>query len=150
MKKTLFFIFVAAAFGLNAQVCFTAHADYIAGTNPNAILSGDFNKDGFPDLVCNNGGTNEVLVYFGDGTGTYPATGNSYTTAMIPQGMCMGYFNLDTFPDIAVTFAGGGGISVLLNDSAGGFGPFANYYGGGNPQSVTSADFNLDGFTDLA
>ncbi len=147
-KKLTLIIFCIISIKLNAQICFGPHSDYATNTNPNAVVSGDFNNDGNNDIALTNGGDNNIIVYLGNGTGTFGASQN-YTTTMVPQGMCTGYFNADAFLDIAFTNAGGSGINVLLNDGLGGFLSAVSYIGGSNPQTVTSGDFNGDGFIDL-
>src|ERR1700712_5343879 len=103
MKKLFIFIFLSAAAStlkLKAQICFTGHTEYNTGTNPNGIVSADFNQDGNKDLAVDNGGDNTISVFMGSASGTF-GTATTYTTVMGPTGMCTGYFNGDTYPDIA-------------------------------------------------
>ncbi len=36
-----------------------------------AVVTGDFNRDGNKDFIVANGGTNDLWIYFGKGDGTF-------------------------------------------------------------------------------
>ena len=95
----------------------------IMSPNPQQVASGDFNQDGFLDLVVisanglNNNGTGEADVFLGYGIGVlniqvpYPGqTGKLLTSVSV------GDFNGDGRPDILV--AGPGQASVMINTSS--------------------------------
>ncbi|HVE58034.1 MAG TPA: FG-GAP-like repeat-containing protein [Pyrinomonadaceae bacterium] len=117
-------------------------------TLPNAftrLTSGDFNNDNKIDLVITSGST--VKVWLGDGTGQFTATA---ATIPIVDFVVAGDWNGDGNLDLAGYF--NGTITRVLGDGNGGF-------GGAATQTVVvatpypnliSADFNLDGFDDIA
>jgi hypothetical protein len=45
----------------------TGAISYVAGTLPQGVAVGDFNHDGFPDLVVTNADSNSVSILFNDG-----------------------------------------------------------------------------------
>ncbi|HEX7414893.1 MAG TPA: VCBS repeat-containing protein, partial [Bacteroidia bacterium] len=46
----------------------------LGGTTPYSIISGDFNKDGKPDLATANNASNDVSILLGDGLGGFSAS----------------------------------------------------------------------------
>ncbi len=122
-------------------------------TNPDAIVTGDFNGDGFQDLAVANSGDNDVTVLLGDGAGGFSnAPGSAVGTGNSPSGLAVGEFNGDGKSDIAVTNKGDGTVTVLLGNGDGSFfRPSSNPFNvGTNPVSIVAGDFNGDGITDLA
>lgn len=53
---------------------FAPAVSYPAGSYPNSVGVGDFNGDGFLDLVTANLGSNSVSVLLGGGNGTFAPT----------------------------------------------------------------------------
>lgn len=148
MKKLLLIISLVFIKQLNAQVCFTPHADYSTDTNPAAIYSADLNNDGNADLVTANA-ANDISVFLGDGSGTYTATPSTYTVPMANAlAVTGGLFNNDAYIDLVVTVPTNL-IVVLINDGLGGFGPATTFTLSGFAYGCTTADVNADNFTDL-
>src|SRR5262249_38125174 len=58
---------------------FFAPVSYAAGTNPEAVATGDFNGDGRPDLAVANYVTDNVSVLLGNPDGTFQPALNSAT-----------------------------------------------------------------------
>src|ERR1700741_2986861 len=145
-RRLILSMLLIAGLKTNAQVCFQAHTDYFTGTGPALIVSGDFDHDGNKDIVIADQSDSNIEVYLGDGSGIFgvPAL---YTTATMPYSICTGDFNGDTYLDLALGNIMGGTMNVMLNDGAGGFGPAVSWGGNGN-SSLTSGDFNSDGFID--
>jgi len=130
---------------------------------PQALVIGDLNGDGKPDVITANAGTftspGSVSVLLGNGDGTLkpPASTNVNQTA---QSLALGDFNRDGKPDVAVAAfgsipgAGGsdpGGVAVLLGKGDGTFQPPATLTVSGlHPEAVAAADLNGDGKLDLA
>jgi hypothetical protein len=130
---------------------FLAPLPFDAGSAPIAVVAGDFNGDGIPDLaVANNiypNGTVSVLLGKGDGSflpaQTFPVGGE-------PTALAVGDFNGDGTPDLAVADANPGGVSVLVGNGDGSFQEPTTYASVSFPLSVAVADFNGDGILDLA
>ncbi len=97
----------------NGDGTFRPPVDYPAGDNPHSIALGDFNGDGFPDIVVANEGfffhdqfqpgtTVTVLLSNGDGTFGAPQT---FDTGIIPESVAVG------------DFTGDGRISIVTADN---------------------------------
>ncbi|HEY1658830.1 MAG TPA: FG-GAP-like repeat-containing protein [Candidatus Sulfotelmatobacter sp.] len=131
-------------------------------TDPVAVMVGDFNLDGIPDLAVANYATSTVSIFIGNGDGTFQthadyAVGNpglNFPDAE-PSSIAIGDFNGDGYPDLAVTNFNEDSVSVLINngDSSGTFQTAVNYGStvgvGDGPISVAAAKLNGDKFLDL-
>lgn len=120
----------------------------LTGTNPSDVATGDFNGDGYPDLVTTNQGANTVSILAGDGTGGF-GTPVSYATGNSPQSVTVGDFNGDGKPDLATANYTSNNISVLLGQGDGTFSASVSYPVIQNPRAIKTGDFNGDGFADL-
>ena len=135
---------------------FTTAQTLTQGAGLESIAIGDFNGDGIPDLAVVDTGASKVWIFLGNGNGTFTATSASPATGSIPNAVAIGDFNGDGIPDLAVTNEGsaetpGDTVSILLGDGKGGFTPTAvSPATGVTPYAITAADFNGDGFMDLA
>lgn len=85
------------------------------------LAAGQFNSDFFQDLVTVSPGTNEVLVYLGNGSGTFGAPIRFASGANQPDAVVVGDFLGDSFLDLAVghrdgtvTFFQGNGDGTFL------------------------------------
>jgi hypothetical protein len=90
------------------------------GSNPRAIASGDFNKDGYTDLVVANFCDDTISVLFGNGDGTFqPAINYPLGQPGLdrPTDVAVGDLNNDSFDDIIVTNSGTDSIAILLNNN---------------------------------
>ena len=128
------------------------------------LATADFNGDHIPDLAianncadssCASGGTITVLI--GNGDGTFKAPVSYPSGAQGALSVVVGDFNRDGIQDLAVVndcaSAGcaSGSVGILLGNGDGTFKPVVTYPSGGQgPYSLVSADFNRDGFADLA
>jgi hypothetical protein len=115
---------------------------------PNFVAVGDFNRDGHLDLAVADKSSGNVLVFLGNGDGTFQAA-QGYAVGAGPQSIAVGDLNRDGNPDLAVANMDGT-VSVLLGNGDGTFKPMVNYAAGKQPSSVAIGDFNKDGFLDLA
>jgi len=127
------------------------------GTRPASVAVGDFNADGRPDLAIANYDSSNVTVLLGNGDGTFtPAPSSPVGGVARPAFMAVGDFNTDGRPDLAVANYGGLGtfttLTILLGQGGGQFSPAPGspVTVGTGPGSVAVADFNADGFPDLA
>ncbi|MFE7352013.1 FG-GAP-like repeat-containing protein, partial [Streptomyces sp. NPDC057543] len=116
--------------------------------NPEGVAVGDFNGDGFPDIVTANTNADSASVLLNNGDGTF-ATKTDYPTGSVPTSVAVGDFNGDGFPDIVTSNLGVSTVSVLLNNGDGTFGAKTDYPTGSGPVAVAVGDFDGDGAPDL-
>jgi len=120
-------------------------------TNPTAVITLDFNRDGKVDFVVL--GSDFFTVYQGDGNGSFNSSffffaGNSSVDIKAAD------FNRDGRDDLAVTNLGSNQVSILLNNgvcwtNCTTFAAPAYYAAGGTPSSVAVGDLNRDGIPDV-
>jgi hypothetical protein len=132
-------------------VGFSAATKFAVGNNPISVAVGDFNGDGKQDLAAANGGSGNVSILLGDGTGNFSAARN-FGVGSTPYSVAVGDFNGDGKQDLATANAGysSNNVSILLGDGAGNFSAATNFGAGAGPYSVAVGDFNGDGKQDLA
>jgi hypothetical protein len=116
---------------------------------PSSVTVGDFNGDGKLDLATANGGSDNLSVLLGNGTGGFGAATN-FAVGSSPRSVTAGDFNGDGKLDLATANYLSDNVSVLLGDGTGGFGAATDFAVGGFPNSVTAGDLNGDGKLDLA
>jgi hypothetical protein len=134
----------------------------LVGTNPQAIVTADFNRDGVLDLATANRGSGDVSVLLGVGDGTfwperrYPVYPGDHPGRLVALD-----FNHDGRPDLAALDSSTGFVDVLLGLGDGTFladgvihlpgtdprvaGLFA-----GPAQTSVAGDFTRDGNRDVA
>jgi len=81
---------------------FTAAPSPVTGAGPQAIATGDFNRDGKLDLAVANVGAQTVSILLGNGDGTFTATASSPVTGTAPEGIAVSDLNNDGKLDIVV------------------------------------------------
>jgi hypothetical protein len=129
--------------------------NYVAGNSPAAIVSGDFNGDGKPDIAVASDGAEAhddpgiLSVFIGNGDGTFQQAVN-YTIGVYPQSLAIGDFNGDGFIDIAVTNQVDDTMTVLSGNGNGTFQAGTTYAVGTAPEQIVVGDFNGDGRADIA
>ena len=125
-------------------------------TQPNSLVSGDFNRDGHLDLAVVNAGNTTLSVFISDTNGSFlPAMIVNVGAAPLSiQAVQFDDDNNDSnvdgndFIDLIVGYAGTNFISILFNDQNGGFtrsdfiAPYAPWYS-------ASGDFDADGDIDV-
>jgi uncharacterized protein (TIGR03437 family) len=114
-----------------------------------AIGEGDFNKDGYPDLVLANGVGTYILL--GDGKGGFaPGTKIPLVTLLSDNlSLVVADFNGDGNLDVLVTASFSSSSLVLLGNGAGGFSASPDAVGGDVTDAV-AGDFRGDGSMGLA
>ncbi len=125
-------------------------ANVPAGTDPKAIRAGHLNADAFIDVAVTNDAGGRVSVFHGDGQGGLRLD-RGYAAGVQPRELAIVDLNGDERQDLVI--AGGRGsnsVSRLLGAADGTFGAPMDFTTGPRPNSVDSADFNLDGKADVA
>ena len=128
---------------------FTPAVSYPAGTNPQEIVTADFNNDGRLDLATCNTGSGSVSVLLGNGNGTFQAPQTS-AAGDNPVSIAVGDFNGDGKLDLTAANGGTGAVSVMRGNGDGTFQAPSGIGVGGDPTSVAVGDFNDDGKLDVA
>ncbi len=157
------FLFIIAISVFSTAQNFAPATDYPTQTDPLGIASADFNRDGNPDVVVANSGSQTLSLFLGQGDGTFappsiinlsPVSPGVIAEQPQPVNVATGDFNGDGNPDIAVAFSGTSiTVQILFGNGDGTFLPgvnqpkvsslFTNF-------QLTAADFNEDGVLDLA
>ncbi len=125
-------------------------------TYPNSVTSADVNNDGQPDLITANSGSPDSITVFinkyGIGSSTFSSGVNYSTIGVNPTSITSADVNGDGQSDL-ITANWSGNITVFINKYGIGSSTFSvgvTYPTiGSSPTSVTSADVNGDGQSDL-
>ncbi len=113
--------------------------------------TGDFDLDGNLDVVTTNF-DNSVAVVLNNGDGTFQEP-VFYVVNDLPNALSVLDLDVDGFLDLVVSNFNAEHASVLLGQGDGTFHSSRGYAAGdrsGGASSITPADFNQDGFIDLA
>jgi FG-GAP-like repeat/FG-GAP repeat len=121
-----------------------------------SVATGDFNGDGFSDVVAGqDGNVNSpgIIVYLANTDGTLKP-GVSYGTSSTLACVTGGDFNGDGKLDIAATNYSSGLVQIFLGAGDGTFTVGQSFAtdtaGSPNPENLVAGDFNHDGKLDLA
>jgi hypothetical protein len=112
-----------------------------------SIAVGDANGDAVPDLLA--GANVEVLLFLGNGDGTYQAPA-SFVTGSFPRDAALADVTQDGFADIVALNSGSHTISIIPGNGNGTFNAVSNIKTGRPLLSLKVADFNNDTIPDLA
>ncbi len=128
---------------------FQGPTSFPAGSAPSALVSGDLNGDGIPDLAVTNTGTNTVTVLLGNGHGGFTLN-QTLQVGGTPSGIAAFDLNGDGNIDLAVANKSGQSIEAFFGAGNGTFGSATTYPIGVSPTGIAVADFDLNGYPDLA
>ena len=144
----------------NGDGTFRPNADRAVGSSPRAVRTADLDRDGRLDLITTHDNCSSspcafgsFSVLLGNGDGTFKPRAD-YGTGIVPS-TALGDFNGDGSQDVAIAYANcrffpcGGSFSILLGNGAGAFTGSVPYATARYPSSLTAADFDLDGDSDL-
>lgn len=122
----------------------------MAGRDPRAIVVGDFNGDGNPDLIVGDG-DGSLVEFLGDGKGRLVPFGEIAHFGSVVS-IAMGDFNHDGHLGLAVSDAKTSAVVVLQGLGNGSFQQAWSFPlpTRGVDFHVAAADFNADGIIDLA
>ena len=137
----------------NGDGTFTLTYTLSTGSNsqPSGLVTGYFNTDSYLDFAVGNGGTNNVGIFFGDGTGNFGQQ-TTYSTGLGSYELATADLNRDGVLDIATANYNEGSTTILLGNGDGTFRVQYTFSTGGNssnPNGIHTADFNRDNKTDL-
>jgi uncharacterized repeat protein (TIGR02059 family) len=127
------------------------------GPVPGAVVIGDLNRNGKPDLVVMNNGnggnsTGSILLGTGTGPDPFPLVADSFFVGNGPTGAALGDFDRDGKLDLAVPSWSDDNVSIRLGTGAGTFdSPLLPHVDvGEQPQGIGVGDLDGDGKLDLA
>jgi hypothetical protein len=121
----------------------------IPGVGHGAVVSADFNGDGYPDLAVVDFAAGGVRVLFNRGNGTF-APAAFYPTGLGAGAVTAADFDGHCHIDLAVANTLDSTVVLLTNRGDGTFTQGATYPTGPLPGRIVTADFNGDGRLDLA
>lgn len=121
-------------------------AKVLVGDAPRAVTRGDYNGDGFLDVVVANSASQDVTYLRGSVVGLVRM--RDIAVGLGPAALASGNFDGDEFLDIAVANSADNRVTVLRGSSQG---PrrVAEIVVGSGPRLLSAGDHNRDGLVDL-
>ncbi|HEV2423273.1 MAG TPA: FG-GAP-like repeat-containing protein [Terriglobia bacterium] len=121
---------------------FNAAVEYSigSGSEPIAVATGDFNKDGKLDLAVADLNADTVSVLLGNGDGTFQSPA-SYATGLGPHALAVTDINGDGKLDLVVANSVSNTVSVLLGNGDGTFQAHVDYSTGSEPTALAAGAF---------
>lgn len=138
---------------------FSERFDFVSGARPSAIVAGDIDGDGKPDLAVTHYTSNTLVIFRNRGTG--PLSANTFPSKIIyetnhinPAGVAIADLDSDGRQDIVVANNAETTVTVYRNITAPGaddisLAPGVDFETGANPLGVRVGDVDLDGKPDL-
>jgi len=136
----------------NGNGGFGNSVDLLVADVPDIITAGDFNEDGYPDLVVSFHDGLSVRVYLGGPGGAINPVSALFLGSG-PRGLAVGDLDSDGHLDVAAALPDNGHVAILRGDGTGHLNPIAECApgsGGGVPTSLAIGDFDGDNDVDIA
>jgi len=141
----------------NGDGTFQPATKLTAGKKPTRIATGDFNSDGKSDLLvvragdANVGDNGDATIFLGNGDGTF-SPGQVLAPGKNPSAVAVSDLNGDHRTDLIFANSTDNSVAILLGNGDGTFQSPVAYAvaAGGSPFSISVADVNQDGRSDLA
>jgi hypothetical protein len=117
-----------------------------------AISPANLNRDRTPDLLAVDGSSGSAYALIGTGTGAFTVAGTFHASGFVPEDVAAIDLNGDGCDDLAMIDSFSFTVDTALTNCRGGFtSSIANHYqySGSGPTSLTAADLNRDGRSDL-
>lgn len=123
----------------------------VNGREPEVAATGDFNNDGFADIVTANESTpGNISILLGSGNGSFSSVPALIAVGNEPHSVVVADVNKDGRADLITTNIASSNISVLLGAGNGTFSGAVGYNAGAGAAAATVGDFNGDGKVDIA
>ncbi|HEY2361312.1 MAG TPA: FG-GAP-like repeat-containing protein [Candidatus Angelobacter sp.] len=146
-------LLATSALTATAQTINFSQQRWLTGPRPTGVVSGDFNRDGNPDLAVTDNQANRVTIILNQGGGHF-AFGADYPAGSEPHQLVSADFNHDGILDLAIANSGSGEgtVTILLGNGNGTFraGTPVDIGAGNNAVAIGAADFNHSGIPQLA
>jgi hypothetical protein len=131
----------------NGNGTFAAAVVTSSQANPRALTLGDFNADGFVDIIASHNGSAVIGVFLNNGSGQFP-TRVDYSTGGNSQGIASADFDGDGDLDVVVPRYSSNNLIILENNGAGVF-TSGDVLSSISPLHVSTADLDNDGDMDI-
>lgn len=138
------------------SISFAGKIDFITGSSPQIVSTGDIDGDGKIDLAVINYGSRNLSIFRNTSTGVSSVSFEGkldFATGDFPNSVAIGDLDGDGKPDLAVSNSTANSLSTFRNTSSIGiisFAPKQDIIVGSSPVNVVIGDLNGDGKADLA
>lgn len=152
MRTLIITLCFTIASQLTAQISFQTPDTYRVDYGPTSMTLGDFDEDGFIDLVTGNSDnlSESITILINDQSGGY-TNRTDIDLSDGPQDVTTADINGDNHLDLIVTIDNTDQVAVLIGDGDGDFGDPVYFTTGTDttPYGVVVGNFNADAFPDI-